>query len=588
MSLRQKDAPGLQADAPCGMDLGQPHCWAAELDGERQAALETGRNRLIFAGLLFALAFVAVGLRLLDLSLMRGEVSQRIAGGVERSADWHSGRAQILDRNGEILASSLPTMAAYANPRELRDPVEVADRLAEVLPDSVGEGLRSALASDRSFVWIKRCLSPRESAAINRLGIPGLYLQRDECRFYPHGELVSHVVGFTDIDNKGIAGMEASFDAWLSGGQTPLQLSLDLRVQHLLTEELEAAIEEFSGVGGAGVVMDAHNGEILAMISLPSFDPRMPARAKPDARFNRATLGVYEVGSVLKSFSTSAALDSGAVSLLDGWDTSKPIRVARYTISDFRGKNRWMSVPEIFQYSSNIGTVRMAMRMGTERLREYLEAFGFFSPAPLELPERGRPIIPNPWREINTMTVSYGHGIALTPLQVTRAFAALVNGGELVQPTLIKRLPGEEAPRERVLSEHTSEQMRWLLRLVVLHGSGRSADAEGYLVGGKTGTANKLSPSGGYQLDKRIASFAGAFPIDDPRYVIFLMIDEPKPTERTYGFATAGWVVAPAIGRVVSRLGPLLGMPPRPDADEEDFDPLLVPARLRGPTIASR
>ncbi|HLS69796.1 MAG TPA: penicillin-binding protein 2 [Kiloniellales bacterium] len=588
MSSRKDEGPGLQTDLPCGMDLGQPQCWVEEFDGERKSMLETGRNRLIFAGLLFTLAFVAIGVRLVDLSLMQGEVAPRFAGTIERSADWHSGRAQILDRNGQILASSLPTMAAYANPRELRDPVEVADRLAEVMPDAVGERLRSNLASDRSFVWVKRCLSPREAAAVNRLGVPGLYLQRDECRFYPHGEMVSHVVGFTDIDNKGIAGMEASFDAWLSGGQTPLQLSLDLRVQHLLTEELQAAIEEFSGVGGAGVVMDVHNGEILGMISLPSFDPRMPARAKPEARFNRATLGVYEVGSVLKSFSTSAALDSGAVSLMDGWDTSKPIRVARYTINDFRGKNRWMTVPEIFQYSSNIGTVHMAMETGTERLREYLDDFGFLSPAPLELPERGRPMLPDPWREINTMTIAYGHGIALTPLQVTRAFAALVNGGELIQPTLIKRLPGEEAPRERVISEHTSEQMRWLLRLVVLHGSGRSANAEGYLVGGKTGTANKLNPAGGYQLDKRIASFTGAFPIDDPRYVVFLMVDEPKPTERTYGFATAGWVVAPAIGRVVSRLGPLLGMPPRPEAEDQDLDPLLVPARLRGATIAAR
>ncbi|HLW29047.1 MAG TPA: penicillin-binding protein 2 [Kiloniellales bacterium] len=588
MTDRRPATPEMHPDVPCGMDLGQPQCWVAELDGNRKTVLETGRNRLIFAGLLFALAFLAVGVRLVDLSLMQGNSVPRIAGTVDRPGEWHTSRTQIVDRNGEILASNLPTMAVYANPRELRDPVEVADRLAEIMPDAVGERLRADLASDRSFVWVKRCLSPRESAAVNRLGVPGLHLQRDECRFYPHGEIVSHVVGFTDIDNKGIAGMEASFDAWLSGGQTPLQLSLDLRVQHLLTEELQAAIDEFSGIGGAGIVMDANNGEILGMVSLPSFDPRMPGRAKPDERFNRATLGVYEVGSVLKSFSTSAALDSGVVTLEDGWDTSQPIRVARYTINDFRGKKRWMNVPEIFQYSSNIGTVHMAMEMGTERLREYLDRFGLFSPAPLELPERGRPMIPQPWREINTMTVSYGHGIALTPLQVTRAFAALVNGGELVQPTLIKRLAGEEGPRERVISELTAERMRWLLRLVVLHGSGGNADVEGYLLGGKTGTANKLSPSGGYQLDKRIASFAGAFPIDDPRYVVFLMVDEPKPTEKTYGFATAGWVVAPAMGRVVSRLGPLLGLPPRPKADEQEYDPLLIPARLRGPTIASR
>ncbi|MDF2097223.1 peptidoglycan D,D-transpeptidase FtsI family protein [Aquibaculum arenosum] len=577
-----------QGDLPSGMDLGQPERWVVGLDGNRKQALEVGRTRLILTGLLFAFAFLAVGFRLVELSWLQNDMAPRIAGTMEAPGEWQAGRAGILDRNGEVLAANLPTMALYANPRELRDPIEVADRLAEVMPDAIGERLRRDLDSDRSFVWVKRCLSPQESSAVIRLGVPGLHLQRDECRFYPHGELVSHVVGFTDIDDRGLAGMERAFDAWLAGGETPLQLSLDLRVQHVLAEELQAAIDEFSGVGGAAVVMDADNGELLGMVSLPSFDPRMPGRATEEQRFNRAALGVYEVGSVLKSFSTAAALDSGSVTLEDGWDTSQPIRVARFTINDFRGKNRWQSVPEIFQNSSNIGTVHMAMTTGTERLRNYLDDFGLLDPASLELPERGRPMLPNPWREINTMTISYGHGIALTPLQVTRAFAALVNGGELVQPTLIKRLPGEQAPRERVISERTSEQMRWLLRLVVLHGSGGNADAEGYLVGGKTGTANKLSPSGGYQKDKRIASFAGAFPIDDPRYVVFFMVDEPKPTERTYGFATAGWVAAPGVGRVISRLGPMLGMPPRPQAEEQRPDPLLVPARLRGRSVASR
>lgn len=586
--MRRDEAPRIRPDTPCGIDLGQPQTWVVELEGSRKAALETGRTRLIVAGLVFALAFLMVGLRLVDLSLLQGDVAPRIAGAVSPGGGWHAGRAPILDRNGEVLASNLPTMALYANPRQLRDPIEVADRLAEVMPDAVGERLRSDLASDRSFVWVKRCLSPRESAAVNRLGIPGLHLQRDECRFHPHGSLLAHVVGFTDIDNRGIAGMEGAFDTWLAGGETPLQLSVDLRVQHLLAEELQAAIDEFSGVGGAGVVMDVRSGELLGLVSLPSFDPRMPGRAPAEHRFNRATLGVYEVGSVLKAFSTAAALDSGAVTLDDGWDTSTPIRVARFTINDFRGKNRWMNVAEIFQNSSNIGTVHMTLRAGTDTLRDYLERFGLLGPAQLELPERGRPMLPNPWREINTMTISYGHGIALTPLQVARAYGALVNGGELVQPTLIRRLPGEQAPRERVISERTSEQMRWLLRLVVTGGSGRNADAAGYRVIGKTGTANKLDPAGGYDLDKRVASFAGAFPMEDPRYLVFLMVDEPKPTAESYGYATAGWVAAPAVGRIVSRLGPLLGVAPHTNQEEARPDPLLVPARLRGRDVATR
>ena len=444
------------------------------------------------------------------------------------------------------------------------------------------------LKSDRSFVWLKRNLTPRQQSELNALGIPGLYFLREQKRVYPHGPLAAHLVGFTNIDNRGIAGLEQSFDDLLRGANNPLQLSIDIRVQHVLNQELQSAMQEFQGVGAAGIVMDAKTGEIVAMSSLPSFDPGAPGAASDDARFNRATLGVYEVGSVFKIFTTAMALEAGAVTLESGYDTSNPIRIARFTINDFHPKSRWLSVPEIFMYSSNIGSVHMAMEVGTQGQQRFLGELGLLRAATLELPEVGQPMTPATWREINTMTIAYGHGIAVTPLQVTRAMAAVVNGGKLLPPTLLKRMPGETVPGRQVLSANTSAQMRWLTRLVVQHGTGRKADAKGYLVGGKTGTADKLSPSGGYDDDARIASFLAGFPMDDPRYVIFAMVDEPKPTEATHGYATGGWVTAPVVGRVVERIAPLLGIAPRETEEPEVVEnALLVPAHLKGTPLAA-
>ena len=556
------------------------------IDGSAKLALETGRTRLLVAGLIFALAFSAVGLRLIDLSLLRHGNEPRLAGGTVGQA-YNGGRAEIVDRNGIVLATTLPTQSLYANPRQVLDPVETAAALVAVLPDLTLSEVAMKLGQERSFVWLQRNLTPRQQYEINRLGLPGLHFQRELDRVYPLGQLTAQIVGFTDVDNNGLAGIERSFDASLRSSDQPLALSLDVRVQHVLTEELFAAMKEFRAVGAAGLVMDVDSGEIIAMASLPSFDPDDPGSASEEARFNRATLGVYEMGSVFKIFTTAMALDEGIVDLNDGYDVRKPIRVARYTIRDYKPKNRWLSVPEIFIYSSNIGTVHMAMDAGTSTQQDFLKRFGLTRPAPVELSEVGQPMLPSPWREINTMTISYGHGMAVSCVQLARAVAAVVNGGLLRPPTLIKVDGSGAEVSKRVLSEETSKEMAWLMRLVVQYGTGRNANAPGYLVGGKTGTADKLVGRR-YSDNARMATFVGAFPMDRPRYVVLAMIDEPKGNARTHGYATAGWVAAPVIKGVVEKIGPLVGIRPRPAEEEAGTDRLMIPAKAGGFTLAAQ
>ncbi len=556
------------------------------VEGSVKQALDTGRTRLLVAATSFALAFALIGWRLVDLGLMAEQHEPSLARSLSSDA-LETGRADIVDRNGIVLATTMPTASLYANPQHVRDPEGTAEQLAKVLPDLSAAQLRAKLASGRSFVWLQRNLTPREQYQVNRLGIPGLYFQREQRRFYPHGALTPHVVGFTDVDNRGLAGIEQSFDDLLRASAKPLQLSLDIRVQHILAEELAAAMETFRAIGAAGVVMDARTGEVVAMVSLPSYDPEKPAAASADASFNRASLGIYEMGSVFKIFTTAMALDEGVVTLNDGYDVRKPIRISRFTIRDYHPKNRWLSIPEIFMYSSNIGTVHMVMDAGTPVQQAFLKRLGLLQAAAVELSEVGQPLVPSPWREINTMTISYGHGLAVSPLQLTSAVAAVVNGGTEARATLLKQDRATARSQRRVISAATSAQMRQLMRLVVVKGTGRKADAAGYAVGGKTGTADKTAGRG-YARNARIASFVGAFPMDDPRYVIFAMVDEPKPTKESFGYATGGWVAAPLVGRLVERVGPLLGVAPR-ENDNRIIEQMLanIEAKAEGRQLAS-
>ncbi len=578
-------APSTPPCIPCGLDRHPEHRATVVLEGSAKQALETGRNRLLVAGVVFVLAFLIIAVRLVDVSLLTSAEEARLASGHAGTAPA-AGRADIVDRNGTVLATTLPTASLYADPRLVRDPQRTARLLNEILPELSEAEVVAKLQSERSFVWLKRNLTPRQHDAVNRLGLVGLDFKQEAKRVYPHGALAAHVVGFTDVDNRGLAGIERGLDEALSGAAGALELSLDLRVQHIMTEELLAAMEEFRAIGAAGLVVDADTGEVLAMVSLPTFDPARPGRATIESRFNRASLGIYEMGSVFKIFTTAMALDQGAVTLHDGFDVSRPIRVARYTIRDFKPKNRWLSVPEIFIYSSNIGTVHMAMEAGTPSQQAFMSRLGMIRPAAIELGEVGQPMVPSPWREINTMTIAYGHGLAVSPLQLAAAVGAMVNGGELNPATLLKRQPGQDTAGERVIREETSRSMRWLMRLVVQHGTGRKSNATGYLVGGKTGTAEKLAGRR-YAQDARISSFIGAFPMDRPRYVVFAMVDEPKGHEGTYGYATGGWVAAPVIRRVVERMAPLVGIEPRAVEEAAGVDRGLIPAAAKGFALAA-
>ncbi|MCW8835751.1 MAG: penicillin-binding protein 2 [Rhodospirillales bacterium] len=550
------------------------------VEGIRKQALDTSHNRLVVLAVVFGLLFVAISARVIDLTVLKGASEPTLSASPPSQA-LVVDRASILDRRGILVASSLPTASLYVNPRDLRNagenPETAAARLVEILPDLSQQEVARKLSSDRSFVYLRRNLAPRQQYQVNRLGIAGVYFQREERRVYPHGPLLAHVLGMTDVDGKGISGLEKQFDDVLRRASTPLQLSLDVTLQQILRDELLATKRGFDAVGAAGVIMDVNSGEVLALASLPDFDPNNPDTAQGDPAFNRATKGVYEMGSTFKLFNTAMALDSGVAKLTSRYDATQPLKIARFAISDFHPKNRWLSLPEILFYSSNIGSARIALDVGATRQKAYMEQFGLMDRASIELPEVGTPLLPSPWRDINVMTASYGHGIAVTPLQLAAAVSAVVNGGILRPATLLKRDPVLPLPGERVITEKTSDSMRKMMRLVVRAGTAGKADAKGYRVGGKTGTAEKLE-NGRYRKDALISSFVGVFPMDAPRYVVLVVIDEPKGKESTFGYATGGWVAAPAVGRIVNRIAPVMGIAPStgPEPLPKAGDPMFV------------
>jgi cell division protein FtsI (penicillin-binding protein 3) len=569
----------VRADAP---PPAHPVAGRVRLEGEFKQALETGRNRLIVTAGLFALVFAVIAGRLVEVTLF-GHGEPRTAGG-PRPGALETFRADITDRNGVILATSLETASLYGNPKQVIDPAEAARKLAVVLGGDEGE-MRDKLASGKSFVWLRRNLTPRQQYEVNRLGIPGVDFQRDERRVYPLGGIAAHVVGFTDIDNRGLAGVERQFDEKLRTAQRPVRLSIDVRAQYVLREELLKAIEEFSAEGAGGLVLDAHTGEILAMASLPDFDPHRPGAQPPETRFNRMTLGVYEMGSTFKLFTLAMALDSGVANLNSAWDATGPIHVSRFTIKDFKGQNRWLTTTEVLQYSSNIGAARIGVAMGPARQRDFMKRIGMLDAAAVELPEAGQPMYPASWREINAMTIAFGHGLAVSPLHLANGVAALVNGGILRPATLLKRDPAQAPPGQQVIKPETSRTMRALMRMVVEKGTGRKADIDGYRLGGKTGTAEKVSAQGGYARKALLSSFVAAFPIDEPRYVVLVMLDEPHGTKATGGFATGGAVAAPTLGRVAARIGPILAVDPAERAPKPA--PAVQDARARGQGVAA-
>jgi cell division protein FtsI (penicillin-binding protein 3) len=560
-----------------------PPCAPVIPDGPARKALEACRSRLAFTGVLFACVFAVVALRVVEIVVWEGGTAQSHLPRFRIPAPPAPARADILDRNGRLLATTLDSPSVYANPKQILDPADATRKLVKALPSLKSPEVYAKLTSGKSFVYIQRHLTPREQYEVNQLGIPGVQFQHEERRVYPDGALTAHVVGYTGIDNAGFAGIERGLDETLKDRQSALQSSLDLRIQYVLREELQRVIDAFTAKGAAGLIMDVNTGEILSMVSLPDFDPNHPgapdtdhpAIALADRMFNRDTLGVYELGSIFKIFTVAMALDYGTSSISSTYDASHPINIGRFTISDYHGKHRVLSVPEILMYSSNIGAAKMAMAAGGHRQREFLARLGLLKAPKIELSEIGTPHFPGRWRDVNVMTIAFGHGISVTPLSFASAAAALVNGGILRPATLVKLSPGSAPEGQQVISAKTSDQMRKLMRLVVEHGTGTMAAAPGYLVGGKTGTADKVSGRH-YAERKLLSSFVGVFPITDPKYLVLTMVDEPHPNKQSHGYATAGWTVAPVTSRVIQRIAPLLGVQPVDEAAPEVQRALMV------------
>nr|WP_058635096.1 penicillin-binding protein 2 [Aureimonas ureilytica] len=564
--------------------------------GSRRPPYVRIRTGLMLA--IFAACYLTIGGRL----VMLGAVEEAVP--VAWPSPPSKARPNLLDRNGHVLAMDVPSASVYAEPRKMVDVDEAVEGLLRVFPDLDASDLRRRLSSRSAFTWIKRTTSKAERDQLWALGIPGVGFRDELRRLYPNGRAAAHVIGAVNVDNIGIAGIESWVDRQglqalrgvglnLGGNLEPIHLSLDLRAQHALTSELSEAVTKFQAIAGAGLVMDITNGEIIALASLPDFDPNVPTDAlKPD-RINRVAVGTYEMGSTFKAMTTAMALDSGLFDMRSVVDASAPLRFGRFSIRDYRGQNRPLNIPESFIHSSNIVMGKMAMAVGPEHHRTFLKRLGQLDRLTTELPESASPLFPAKWGELNTATISFGHGIAVTPLQASMGIAAVVNNGRLLRPTFVKGAPVEErVVAEGVVSERTSEALRFLMRLNARVGSAGKADVDGYFIGGKTGTSEKVV-NGRYDSGTVLTAFMGIAPAHAPRYLFMTVLDEPKPLPETYGFRTSGWNAVPVTGKIIARVMPILGVGPSGTPPLSPF-PTMASARawgsnlfVGGPRVAS-
>jgi cell division protein FtsI (penicillin-binding protein 3) len=543
---------------------------------DRQAK---ARARIGLAIIAFAAVYAIIAARL----VMFGLASNSHAPHRVVSSDAiATARPDILDRNGIILATDVRVPSLYAEPRRLIDVDEAVELLTADLPDVDAGELRERLSSKRGFVWLKRDIGPEQQRRIYRQGLPGIGFLNENKRTYPDGVEISHLIGHVNIDNQGIAGIEK----WLDGQglaalhmaglatdrlQNPVELAVDLRVQHVLREELAAARTKFSALAAAGIVLNVRTGEVLAMVSEPDYDPNNPREALDPSRINRLTTGVFEMGSTFKAFTVAMALDTGKTTLKSTFDARVPLHMGRFDIHDFEAQHRVLSVPEIFTYSSNIGAARMALAVGIDGHKAFLKKMGQLDRLRTELPESAEPLVPKRWVNLNTATIAFGHGLSVAPLQAAMGIGAIMNGGVLIAPTFLKRSEADaQAVGKRVIKPETSAIMRYLMRLNVERGTASKADVPGYYIGGKTGTADKVV-NGRYSKAKVLTDFMAVMPADAPRYLLLIMLDEPHATPETHGFTTSGWNAVPTGGAVVARIAPLLGIAPRmnlPSADQ--------------------
>ena len=536
------------------------------------------KARLGLAIVAFAAIYSVIALRLVMFAEQSDGHGARRSVGQDAVA---TARPDILDRNGQILATDVKAPSLFAEPRKLIDVDEAEELLTAVLPDLDANEVRDRLSSKRGFVWLKREITPKQQQEIHRLGIPGVGFLTENKRVYPNGPVVSHEIGHVNIDNQGIAGIEK----WLDGQglaalhmaglatdrlQKPVNLALDLRVQFALRDELVAAREKFKAKAASGVVLNVNTGEVVALVSEPDYDPNNPREANDPTRINRLTTGVYEMGSSFKVFTVAMALDSGKATLSSTFDASHPLHYGRFAIHDYEPMHRALSVPEIFTYSSNIGAARMALAVGVQGHQAFLKKMGQLDRLRTELPESAEPIVPKHWGELNTVTIAFGHGLSVAPLQAVMGIAATLNGGRLIPPTFLKRSESEaNALAKQVLKPETSRAMRYLMRLNAEKGTAAKANVDGYYIGGKTGTAEKVV-NGRYSKHKLLTDFMAVLPADKPKYLMMIMLDEPQATPETHGFATAGWNAAPTAAKVIARIAPLLDLEPRFDLPKAD------------------
>ncbi len=550
------------------------------VDGDDQQGLTLTYHRLMLVLLLFAGVTTLIVLRLAYLQVFTDHI-----GAAQIANPLIPPRADITDRNGVALARTIDSWSIGVHPQRLiGDRAMLAQRLHELMPERSAADYQRLLSAQTNFTYIARRAVPELVEAINAMGEPGIVFDREPDRLYPQTALAGHVLGWTDFDGHGVAGMERVLEERLVDPELrgqPVALALDSRVQAALESELSAQVTATSAEGGTGIVLDVDTGEVVAMASAPTFNPNAAGRSSASALYNRATMGVYELGSAFKPITVAAAMEAGVVtSMTQRWDASTPVAVGRFRISDDHPLGRQITVAELLVHSSNIATARIADQMGPERMQAAFRAVGFHEPAHIELRERTRPLWPTDWGRATVMTSGFGHGVAVTPLHLASAYAALVNGGIWRPATLMRVEPGRAAQGRRVYSPQTSHRMRQMLRLIVQRGTGRRGEAPGFRVGGKTGTAEKVSSAGGYNRRVNVSTFAAAFPMDQPRYVVLVMMDAPRGTAETFGLTTAAWTAAPVVSRVISRVGPLLGIIPdaNRDIDTSDVMPPIDPA----------
>lgn len=534
----------------------------AEVKGQ---SLAIAHQRLMVLMLLFSAVAGVIALRLMWLTIFSGSGDAYAA-----TANQAGARADIVDRNGEVLARTMDawSIGIHAN-RLLNKPEDLAPKLAALMPERTEQQYLDLLKSRVRFTYLRRRAMPELVAQVNALGEPAMAFSREPERLYPQLTLAAHVLGYTDADGHGVMGMERALDKQLADPtrREPVALSIDKRVQAAMESELSTAMVSHQALGATGLVLDVHTGELLAMVSLPVFNPNNIRRVNPESLRNNVTQSVYELGSTFKPITMAGAMDAGVItSLSKRYDATAPLVIGKFKIKDDHPLNRWLNVPETLVHSSNIVTAQIADQMGPQRMEALFRRMGFYDVPSIELKEKGRPLVPGFWARTTTMTTAYGHGIAVSPLQLATAYAALVNGGILRPATLVKVAPGRATPGHRVITQQTSDTIRKLLRLIVTDGTGKKADVLGMRVGGKTGTAEKPG-AGGYSRHVNVSTFAAAFPMDAPRYVVIAMLDAPKGNAESYGLTTAAWTAAPVVSKVIARTGPMLGVFPDPSKD---------------------